>query len=99
MCTGVKSSKVADTWRWLRHAEVQSALTHPLYDVRAATLKALLAQSAGLRDPQSIPSTLGFPSSWRAILLLAYKLHEKQVSQSHCCWYNLGLSGRLTIGH
>ena len=32
----------------LRVAEVKSALEHPLYDVRAATMKALLARSSGM---------------------------------------------------
>jgi hypothetical protein len=32
----------------VREAEVESALEHPLYDVRAATMKALLAQCSGV---------------------------------------------------
>ena len=50
---------------------MQSVLAHPLYDVRAATLKALLARSPGRCHPQSTPSTLAFPSigGWQATLL------------------------------
>lgn len=57
---GVQSSGGSDAFSGLWHPEVQTALHHPLYDVRAATLKALLAQSAGQHALQGFTAKHSF---------------------------------------
>ena len=53
MTVGGEANEGYDAFGGLRHAEVKSILDHPLYDVRAAALKALLAQSSGQHDGHS----------------------------------------------
>ena len=64
----------------LQQEEVRAALEHPLYDVRAATLKALLAQCKGVRAvseelqaPQSGALGLFRAPGWRHSLTLSLR--------------------------
>ena len=47
MIVGGEANEGFDAFGGLRHTEMKSILDHALYDVRAAALKALLAQSSG----------------------------------------------------
>ena len=64
----------------LQQEEVRAALEHPLYDVRAATLKALLAQCKGVRAvteelqvPRSGALGLFRAPGWRHSLTLSLR--------------------------
>lgn len=58
MIVGDEAIEGYDSFGGLRHAEVKSILDHPLYDVRAAALKSLLAQSTGQHDSHNLEALL-----------------------------------------